>query len=246
MNRSRHLFETKSFEFCYEEKRSEILLFSSETSSFKQLKDDVWYKDGIFLDHFAACIFMDKLYVTGGNDYYNNETYCQAYDPETTKWTHMERMQVARSRHSCVVFAGKIVVTGGNFGSLRWSVEAYDLFENKWSYMPGLTEGRICHGSVAMGNKLFVIGGVHSQSCEVYNCISKKFTLIKPTPLIFKLNDFYDFKNSFFRVKDKIIVKHDTKIKDKNNIYIYDTKEDKWSSMCVEYFRENKGNVMYN
>ena len=188
---------------------------------------------------------MDKLYVTGGNDYYNNETYCQAYDPETTKWTHMERMQVARSRHSCVVFAGKISVTGGNFGSLRWSVEAYDLFENKWSHMPGLIEYRSGHGSVAMGNKLYVIGGIDTQSCEVFDYISNKFILIRPMPLKYDCNYFKKLKISFFRLKDKILVKYDSEYKEVDNIYIYDTKEDKWSSTSVEYFKENSCKVLY-
>ena len=242
------MLEMKIFEFCYYNGH-EISLYSSNTRDFKTIKPNVYDQLDTYKRYyiFSACIFMDMLFVTGGFDEKDNETRnCTAYDLRKAEWTFLEEMQRARCYHSCVVFAGKIVVTGGNGGPLKWSVEAYDHFENKWSYMPGLTEGRICHGSVAMGNKLFVIGGVHSQSCEVYNCISKKFTLIKPTPLIFKLNDFYDFKNSFFRVKDKIIVKHDTKIKDKNNIYIYDTKEDKWSSMCVEYFKENEGHVMYN
>ena len=58
-------------------------------------------------------------------------------------------------------------------------------------------------------------------------------------------NDCY-YKVSFFRVKDKIIVKYDSEDKEEDNVYIYDTKEDKWSSTSVEYFKENSCQVMYS
>ena len=192
---------------------------------------------------------MDNLYVTGGADENDNDDthYFVTYDPKTAHLTRLKDMLLARSHHSCVVFAGKIVVTGGlPWIETRGSVEAYDYFENKWSYMPDLIKGRDGHGSVAMGNKLYVIGGINTRNSEVFDYISKKFTLIKPMPLNYEYDDFVDNKFLSFRVKDKVIVKYDTKDKDKNNIYIYDTKEDKWSSMCVEYFKENKGQLMYS
>ena len=189
---------------------------------------------------------MDKLYVTGGLDKFADDTrHCVSFDLKTTERTILKEMETARSYHSCVVFAGKIVVTGG----LGWfetggSVEAYDYFENKWSYMPDLIEGRESHGSLAMGDKLYVIGGAYAQSCEVFNYISNKFTLFKP--MLGEYNDLNVYKYSFFRIKDKIIVKYDTEDKEEDNVYIYDTKEDRWSSTSVDYFKENSGQLMYS
>ena len=158
----------------------------------------------------------------------------------------MKRMQTARCYHSCAVFAGKIVVTGGLYlDETRGSVEAYDHFENKWSYMPDLLKYRSGNGSVAMGNKLYVIGGIDTKDCEVFDYISNKFTLIKPLPLKYGYGD-CNSKVSFFRVKDKIIVKYDAEDKEVDNIYIYDTHKDKWSSTSVEYFKENSCQVMYS
>ena len=57
--------------------------------------------------------------------------------------------------------------------------------------------------------------------------------------------NFRKLKVSFFRVKDEIIVKYDSGEKEKDNIYIYNTKEDKWSSMFVEHFKENNCKVLY-
>ena len=41
-------------------------------------------------------------------------------------------------------------------------------------------------------------------------------------------------------------MKYDTEDENEDNFFIYDTKEDKWSLMCVEYFKEIEGHVMYN
>ena len=71
-----------------------------------------------------------------------------------------------RQYHSCVVFDGKIVVTGGIY-DCEVSVEAYDHHLNEWTYMPDLLEGKVGHGSVAMGNKFYVIGVFEPLSCEV-------------------------------------------------------------------------------
>ena len=113
--------------------------------------------------------------------------------------------------------------------------------------MPDLIKRRVGHGSVAMGNKLYVIGVIDIQSSEVFDYLSNKFTLIKPLLLNYGYNDFYnDFIVSCFRVKEKIIVKYDAEDKEVDNIYIYDTKEDKWSSTSVEYFKQNSCQVMYS
>ena len=59
-------------------------------------------------------------------------------------------------------------------------------------------------------------------------------------------NDLNVYKYSFFRIKDKIIVKYETEDKEEDNVYIYDTKEDRWSSTSVDYFKENSGQLMYS
>ena len=235
----------EEYKFCHLKNRLDVDLYSCETGSFKLCDSRIEPQDNDFqFRNFAVCMFMNKLYMLGGRSVFNSSE-CTMYDPETKQLTRMERMQRTRTHHSCVVFAGKIVVTGG----LRWfetrgSVEAYDHFENKWSYMPDLLERRFGHGSVAIGNKLYVIGGVDTESSEVFDYISNNFTLIKPLPLSY-WSDHYDLV-SFFRVKDKIIVKYDAEDKEVDNIFIYDTKENKWSSTSVKYFKENSCQVMYS
>ena len=73
------------------------------------------------LEDFVSCMFMEKLYLTGG--WYERADYeiriCHMYDPETNEWSKLQDMQRGRKWHSCVVFAGKIVVTGGVTIQLR-------------------------------------------------------------------------------------------------------------------------------
>ena len=106
-----------------------------------------------------------------------------------------------RHGHSCAVYRGGVVVTGGVEGTLN-SVERYDPYLNLWSYMPDLCDEQMYHGSVAMGDKLFVVG---RQICEVFDVVSGKFTRITHFPMPVCLDAFHDAE--IFRVKNEIIVK---------------------------------------
>ena len=230
-----------NFKYIGERHYTSINLFSNHTSewvrTFPKLRRLIGSYDELLF--FTSCMFMEKLYVTGG--LYERcdleSDICLMYDPETNEWKKLQEMHNGRYRHSCVVFAGKIVVTGGCFDS----VEAYDHFENKWTHMPNLTEGKRGHGSVALGNKLFVIGGIESQNCEVFDYVSDRFTRIKPFPLKWERFDYDKFE--FFRVKNEIVVKYDAD-ENEDNVYVYDPVEDKWSSMHVELFKENSAQLL--
>ena len=57
------------------------------------------------------------------------------------------------------------------------SVETFDHHENKWNILPDMVLSRFDHSSVAVGNKLFVIGVSNRICSEVYDSISRKFTM---------------------------------------------------------------------
>ena len=86
-------------------------------------------------------------------------------------------MNFKRFETTCSVFEGKIVVTGGGCGKYMKSVEAYDHHENKWIIIPSMIKSRKIHNSVVVGNKLFVTGGYGRICSEVYDSISRKFTM---------------------------------------------------------------------
>ena len=187
------------------------------------------------LEGYASCLFMDRLYILGGYLETRRHEFpmsaCWAFDESGNEINGVSDMLRARNCHSCVVFDGKIVVTGGYNGA-ELSVEAYDHHLNEWTDMPDLLEAKFCHGSVAMGNKFYVIGASKTQSCEVFDKVSDKFTRVKPFPrAIFPSLE-------VFRIKNEIIVKFDrTTDEQEENVFIYDTTIDKWTSMCVDAFK---------
>ena len=74
-------------------------------------------------------------------------------------WKEIARMNEFRYNASCVVFEGKIVVSGGcneNDEDLN-TVEAYDHINDSWTKMPNMIEEKYCHKSIAIKNKLFIV-----------------------------------------------------------------------------------------
>ena len=197
------------------------------------------------LSNYASCLFIGRLFILGGyleTGYrFNPTSDCWAFNQSGNEIDGISNMLEARHHHSCVVFDGKIVVTGGMNGT-EGSVEAYDHHLNKWTYMPDLLEEKYCHGSVAMGNKLYVIKGIRTQSCEVFDKISRKFARIKQFPLAVST-----IKIEVFRLQNEIIVKFDRKTDGKEeNVFIYDTITNKWTSMCVDMFKSpGKNSIIY-
>ena len=104
--------------------------------------------------------------------------------------------------------------------------------------MPNLLEERYGHGSVAMGNKFYVIGG-NTHSCEVFDKVSGKFARIKqsPRPLCSRARR----QLEMFRVQN--VVKLDEK---EDNVCIYDTVTDKWTSSYVDMFESHgRNSIIY-
>ena len=179
--------------------------FSRNSKKWKKAIPDFYE-----LENYASCFFMGYLYVFGGfltdRKFKFSTDVCYVYDQIGEMFDEISHMLQYRNGHSCAVYRGGVVVTGGMEGTLN-SVERYDPHLNLWSYMPDLCDEQRYHGSVAMGDKLFVIG---RQSCEVFDVVSGKFTRITPLPMFFLpmpicLDAFHDAE--IFRVKNEIIVK---------------------------------------
>ena len=134
---------------------------------------------------FGFCVtsFRRKLFVIGGSDF-GNPGYtnaCLRYEIQENKWSYVASMNLKRFAAACTVFEGKIVVSGGicDYKRLK-SVEAYDHHENKWSCYSDMFKKRFDHSLVSMGNKMLVVSDNLSQTCEILDSVSRKFTSIKP------------------------------------------------------------------
>ena len=129
---------------------------------------------------FNAVAFMGNLFVLDGST-----TRCCHFEPKTKDWHEIADMPEITKNHSCAVFEGEIVVSGGN--SARNvetnTTKAFDFFADKWSQMPDMLQARSKHASVSIRNKLYIVGGSSSivHSCEMYDSFSRKFVYIKLT-----------------------------------------------------------------
>ena len=212
--------------------------FAYRFDRFQRLKiiskyDKKWKQINLVEDQYAACFFMKKLYIVGGGELdkrlamYDPLKKCHCYDPKTGRMRRIKRLREARFGHSCVVFNGRMVATGG-CDNLKKSVEAYDHFEGEWTYMAGLTATRYHHGSVAAGNKLYVVGGtgcrkIHLRSCEVFDLRSKRFVrLVEPKlPL-----GGAPIRDAFGASGGKIVVRAG-----EGEVFVYDSNVGEWCSV---------------
>ena len=148
----------------------------SSKSTWKKLT----YLPDVFVRvNFSVCSFMKSLYLIGGYvDDYMYSKRCYKYEINHNKWTKIADLNIDRCESACAVFEGKLVTTGGyRYSGRTKSAESYDHHENKWSNLPDMIGWRSDHSSFSMGKKLFVIGGYSNVDAEVFDSISRKFTL---------------------------------------------------------------------
>ena len=138
---------------------------------------------------YCVCPFMSKIYVFGGVRRKNISRTCIVYDPKTCKWRQIASLIEPKTHAACSVFAGKIVVAGGEDWFFDFmhnkrlrngtrTVQVYDHFSNKWSRMPDMLSARAHHASVSVANKLYMVGG-NTRRCEVFDYFTNKFVNIE-------------------------------------------------------------------
>ena len=203
---------------------SSFEMYSSETKQWKSLTS--------FLDknkHYSVCSFMKRIYAVGG--YFGNSRYtnnCYKYEIKDNKWYQIESLQTERSHSACTVYEGKIVVTGGNSKNYTLkSVESYDHHVNKWTFLSDMIAAKSFHSAISMGNKMFVTDVGYLARSEVYDSISRKFTLFKIKELVIQTT------TSCFetiRISKKLIVLADVGPRVSPELYMYNVDENKWVS----------------
>ena len=171
---------------------------------------------------FCSCSFIDSLYVLGGslNGITNS---CLVFNTTKKVWKETSKMNKARCYASCVVFEGRIVVSGGYNDNDRTlnTVEAYDHIDNSWTNMPNMIKRRERHKLVSIKNKLFVLGGYTWQTIEVFDSSSKKFALLQ-YPSISSQTYFIADVTS---IGNKVVMFSNIK----GSVFLYDVENDAWS-----------------
>ena len=176
---------------------------------------------------FAVCSLVDQIYVIGGYDRRHLKS-CMKLCTKTKRWEKVGRMGVRRASASCCVFQGRIVACGGvNISSSALkSVEAYDDVADKWLSMPSMVKGRYYCKSVSKRNKLFVVESL-KDGCEVYDCFSNKFSLLKSQPrwAALRLSQFGSgFVHAISVGSEIVLVSYRSTI-----AVVYDVEKDKWT-----------------
>ena len=201
-------------------------MYSAKTEQWKSLTPFLNKRS-----HYSVFLFIKSVYVVGG---YNKNSIsvnsCYKYDIKDNKQYQVVSLQKERSHSACTVFEGKIVVTGGckkrNI-DLR-SVEAYDHHENKWTFLCSMITAKSNHSSISIGNKIFVIGLGNLARSEVYDNISRTFTVFKFNPLISPFSSFSFNSLKTFGISNKLLVFGNFDSLDDLQLYVFNVDLKKW------------------
>ena len=176
---------------------------------------------------FCGLSFIDKIFMFGGlRDGITNS--CLQFDTKDHNWKEVAPMNEARYNAACVVFEGRIVLSGGrdNTTNKLNIVESFDVIADEWSPMPNMINRHGGHRLIVVRNKLFVIG-IGRDNCEVFDNNCKKFISLKPHGTNF------GYLKNVISVGSKIFVLLNRK---KNTLVrCYDVERDKWSTKNLKY-----------
>ncbi len=113
-------------------------------------------------DSTAGVVMGDgRVLVSGGG---NNPASAEVYEPSTGTWTLTGNMGTSRKNHRLVSLGttatSKVLVVGGENGTLPKNAELYDPVTGMWSGAGQLTEGRTWPGVVRLNDgRILVAGG---------------------------------------------------------------------------------------
>lgn len=132
--------------------------------------------------YFAATEHDKNVYVVGGFDFLNRLDTCYKYNTTTNKWTTFPSLSHGRSDATCIVYNGKLLVSGGYDGERTLSRnEIIDLKNPStgWEEFASLRQPRSGHNLVIYRGVLYAIGGFqhgHSaETCEYYDSANNEW-----------------------------------------------------------------------
>mmetsp|Transcript_24049 Transcript_24049/g.58981 ORF Transcript_24049/g.58981 Transcript_24049/m.58981 type:complete len:435 (-) Transcript_24049:214-1518(-) len=115
---------------------------------------------------FAAVHVGDKVYLIGGQTYFNNTAVgldtLTMYDTALEKYSALTKMPEKRMRYGAAVSGGKIFVMGGLTADGTDQLNTtliYDIATNAWTYGPQMVVPRGDTCAAAAGGKIYVVAG---------------------------------------------------------------------------------------
>ncbi|KAE9531955.1 hypothetical protein AGLY_010157 [Aphis glycines] len=127
---------------------------------------------------FSVGVLNNLIYTVGG---VNGSTYLKSiecYDPSLDKWSPVVEMAIKRCNVGVGVLNGIMyVVSGVSKLGIHKCVEAYSPSDGVWTSIANMHLCRENPGVLALYGLLYVIGGNFSNSIEIYNPITKSWSM---------------------------------------------------------------------
>jgi PKD repeat protein len=161
-------------------------------------------------------------------DQSNLTSSCELFNPESSTWSAIPSISVARSQHSAVLLNdGRLLVVGGLLpnASLTQSCEIYDPRTNVWSFAGNLNTPRAYCGTVLLQNNQVLAvggdGGTNASSCELYDPTIDAWAMAANIPLA---ND-NPYTTTLLQ-NGNVLVTNSTE-----NAYLYDSVGNSWATL---------------
>jgi Kelch motif len=118
------------------------------------------------LDHPAAAILDDHVYIAGGHS--NGADSARLFRLDGEGWTSLASMHFARGGHALIELSGKLYAVGGNTsrGNVA-AIESYDPSTNRWTVPGSLPQPRNHVMGFSIGAAVCVAGGRAPTSARV-------------------------------------------------------------------------------
>ena len=136
------------------------------------------------LDHLAAAVVDDQIYVAGGRltqngSFIRNDPTLAIYDPTSNQWSVGSPLPTPRSGHAAASIAGFLLVVGGEIPGIISANEVYDPVDNRWFRLDELPTARHGMGVGVIGNRVLTAAGglidglAPSGVSEAFNVLSE-------------------------------------------------------------------------
>jgi len=142
-------------------------LFDPATSSFSATGNMVVSRDW----HSATLLPDGRVLIVGGRtssgNNYTHAASAEIYNPATGVFSATTAMSTARSGHTAVLVAGKILVSGGantNTTAALVSAEQYDPASGTWSATGSMGTARRVFTSTVIGGSVLAVGGYNGST----------------------------------------------------------------------------------
>jgi Galactose oxidase, central domain len=201
------------------------------------------------IDAFAVCTLRadGTILITGGK----TDSYSYIFNIFEKTFEKTEKMTQPRFFHSGVSLGDFVYVIGGRFENVLKSCERFDSIQKTWQTIGDLVTPREKHSSCVYRGRIFVAGGENLSSLEVYNTVSNKFSILRPTLSVPGCALMFPVENFMIIFHDKTVSTFDPIKFTCDHYSCLDTND--WytnSSVCVTnkqaYFIKNKVVYRYN